>query len=264
MSNSSPPPPDTDTPSTDTPPADAVTTSTTPDTAPDPAPSTEPRPDAAPAVAEAAEAVAAPTPPDPAEERRIALDALAWCRAHPSEETAVETVNTVFALESDPDVHAPLIEAAVAVVDAVSALEEPAPALHAHMTVLMANLLSLRGDRDVVDRLFAAWMRNAHAYGDVHATPPAFQRGEFVQQVADLLGWGALDPKNDRKALERFARWVDTWAPKNKFRVRRVVDAISRNFGPPDVWNLVRYPNDRPDHRPDHRHGRGPKKPQKE
>lgn len=252
MSNSSPPPPDADTPSASTPPA-----------ATEPDPSTEPAATPA-AVTEAAEAVAAPTPPDPAEERRIALDALAWCRAHPSEETAVETVNTVFALEADPDVHAPLIEAAVAVVDAVSALEEPSPALHAHMTVLMANLLSLRGDRAVVDKLFAAWMRNAHAYGDVHATPPAFQRGEFVQQVADLLGWGALDPKNDRKALERFARWVDSWAPKNKFRVRRVVDAISRNFGPPEVWKLVRYPNDRPDHRPDHRHDRGPKKPQKE
>ena len=243
MTNSSPPPPDPDTPSTATPPA-----------ATEPA-ATEPA---------ATEPTAAASPPDPAEERRIALDALAWCRAHPAEETAVETVNTVFALESDPEVHAPLIEAAAAVVDAVSALDEPSPALHAHMTVLMANLLSLRGDRTTVDRLFAAWMRNAHAYGDVHATPPTFQRTEFVQQVADLLGWGALDTKNDRKALERFARWVDSWAPKNKFRARRIVDAISRNFGPPDVWKLVRYPNDRPDHRHDHRPDRGPKKPQKE
>lgn len=220
-------------------------------TTPDAATPTEPTaaaPDAAAPTADAAPAAdaAAPAAPllpeDPAQVLAVARAALAWCRDHPDDDTAPEQLNTVFQLVHDPALYDDVVAAAQAVVTHAAARPNVSPALHAHMTVLMAMLLDLPTHRDPIDALFVAWLRNPDSYGGVHETPSQFQRQSFVQRVGDLLGWGALDTRADRDVLLRFVEWVDSWNPRNKFKARRTLDAIRRNFGPQDVWSLVRFP----------------------
>ncbi len=203
------------------------------------------------AAAEPVEAAPPASPPDPAQERAIALDALNWCREHPSEETAVETLNAVFALIRDPEVRPAWIATVRTVVLAIAQVPEPTPALHAHMTVLVANLLELSTDSAMVDELLAAWLRHPRSFGSLHTTPAAFQRESFVQRLGDLLGWNALDLHRDRDALRRFADWVNTWNPRNKFRSRRALQALARNFPASDVWSRIHFPSENgpPPHR---------------
>jgi hypothetical protein len=196
------------------------------------------------AVEPAAEPAAPTTPPDPAQERAIALDALSWCREHPSEETAVETLNAVFTLIRDPEVRPAWIAAVRVVVLAIAQVPDPTPALHAHMTVLVANLLELSTDSAMVDELLVAWLRHPKSFGSLHTTPAAFQRESFVQRLGDLLGWNALELHRDRDALRRFAEWINTWNPRNKFRSRRALQALARNFPASDVWSRIHFPSD--------------------
>ncbi len=195
------------------------------------------------------------SPPDPAQERAIALDALNWCHEHPSEETAVETLNAVFTLIRDPAVRPAWIATVRVVVLAISQVPDPTPALHAHMTVLVANLLELSTDSAMVDELLVSWMRHPKSFGSLHTTPAAFQRETFVQRLGDLLGWNALELHRDRDALRRFADWVNTWNPRNKFRSRRALQALARNFPASDVWSRIHFPSENPS--TSHRSGQG-------
>lgn len=210
----------------------------------EPTPAIEPAADDTDAAAEPVAVAEPATPPDPAQERAIALDALGWCREHPSEETAVETLNAVFTLIRDPEVRPAWIAAVRVVVLAIAQVPEPTPALHAHMTVLVANLLELSTDSAMVDELLAAWLRHPKSFGSLHTTPAAFQRETFVQRLGDLLGWNALDLHRDRDALRRFADWVNTWNPRNKFRSRRALQALARNFPASDVWSRIHFPSE--------------------
>jgi hypothetical protein len=209
-----------------------------------PAGHAEPAETPAEAAAEPVEPAAPASPPDPAQERAIALDALTWCGEHPAEETAVETLNAVFTLIRDPEVRPLWIATVRTVVLAIAQVPDPTPALHAHMTVLVANLLELSTDSAMVDELLAAWLRHPKSFGSLHTTPAAFQRETFVQRLGDLLGWNALDLHRDRDALRRFADWVNTWNPRNKFRSRRALQALARNFPASDVWSRIHFPSE--------------------
>lgn len=199
----------------------------------------------------------APAPaPEVAEDPvAIAQQALAWCREHPTDDTAVETLNTVFLLKDEPAIKRELLETARIVGGAVAALEEPPATLHAHMTVLLANLLALPTGAAVVDALYAAWIRNPKSFGRGHLTPPRFQQELFVQRLGDLLGWGSLDLKQDHQALVRWAEWFDSWNLRNKFRARRAFDTLRRAFHAPDVWKRVHFEENRPAS-PRHEHPR--------
>ena len=96
----------------------------------------------------------------------------------------------------------------------------------------------------MVDELLAAWLRHPRSFGSLHTTPAAFQRESFVQRLGDLLGWNALDLHRDRDALRRFAEWVNTWNPRNKFRSRRALQALARNFPASDVWSRIHFPSE--------------------
>lgn len=217
---------------------------TEPDETAAPAGHAEPAETPAEAAAEPVEPAAPASPPDPAQERAIALDALKWCGEHPAEETAVETLNAVFTLIRDPEVRPLWIATVRAVVLAIAQVPDLTPALHAHMTVLVANLLELSTDSAMVDELLAAWLRHPKSFGSLHTTPAAFQRETFVQRLGDLLGWNALDLHRDRDALRRFADWVNTWNPRNKFRSRRALQALARNFPASDVWSRIHFPSE--------------------
>lgn len=210
--------------------------------------------DESPAAAEAAPEAAAPEAAaepeaDPVE---LAKQALAWCLAHPAEETAVETLNTVFALKDHPEIRRDLLAACKQVGLAVSALEDPPVTLHAHMTVLLDHLLGLTVGSGVADAVYAAWIRNPRSFGRGHLTPPRFQQEVFVQRLGDLLGWGALDLKADHDALVRFAEWVDSWSLRNKFRARRAYDTVRRAFFAPDIWKRVHFSEEKPAGRTQH------------
>lgn len=210
-------------------------------------------------VETAAPEAPAPTAPsdDPETVRALARDTLAWCRDRtPATPRRCPRLNTVLELVHDPALSEDVLAAGSAVTRAVIADASPAPAAHAHMTVLMALLLEYEPTRDGVDALFVEWLRHPRSYGPAHATPATFQRDTFVQRLGDLLGWGTLDVKSDRDALTRFAQWVDTWAPKNKFRAKRALDAVRRNFPAADVWNVIRFPRRR---RPSSRGRAGPR-----
>ncbi len=194
-------------------------------------------------------APAAPVADDPETVRALARDTLAWCRENPGDPGALPRLNTVLELVHDPVLAKEVLAAGEAVTRHAIGDEAPRPATHAHMTVLMALLLEYEPTRDGVDALFVEWLKHPRSYGPAHATPPNFQREAFVQRLGDLLGWGSLDVRADRDALTRFAQWVDGWTPKNKFRAKRAIDAVRRNFPAPDVWSAIRFPqNDAPRH----------------
>ena len=186
----------------------------------------------------------APTPAadDPETVRALARDTLAWCRENPADPEALPKLNTVLELVHDPKLSKEVLAAGQAVTRHAIGDTSNAPATHAHMTVLMALLLEYEPTRDGVDALFVEWLRHERSYGPAHATPAHFQRESFVQRLGDLLGWGSIDVKTDRAALTRFAHWVDTWTPKNKFRAKRALDAVRRNFPAPEVWGVIRFP----------------------
>ncbi len=205
------------------------------------------------APAEVAAPAPAPVADDPETVRALARDTLAWCRENPGDPGALPRLNTVLELVHDPALAKEVLAAGEAVTRHAIGDEAPRPATHAHMTVLMALLLEYEPTRDGVDALFVEWLKHPRSYGPAHATPPNFQREAFVQRLGDLLGWGSLDVRADRDALTRFAQWVDGWTPKNKFRAKRAIDAVRRNFPAPDVWGAIRFPANEP---PRH-HGEG-------
>lgn len=182
---------------------------------------------------------------NPEDVRALARETLAWCRDNPTDPEALHKLNTVLQLVHDPVLGPDVIAASEAVTRPAVADQAPSPAVHAHMTVLVALLLEYEPQRDAVDAIFVAWLRNPGSYGGARATPPAFQKQHFVQRLADLLGWGTLDVQKDKQSLARFAAWVNTWTPKNKHRARRAIEALRRNFEAPDVWKVIRIPETR-------------------
>jgi hypothetical protein len=220
---------------------------TTPVDAPAPAPaepaaSSEATASAAPAPAATPAQSAAPAAPEPAP---LSLEAvrkfLAWCQEHPEDPEALPLLNELGEHLHNPELAAGLVAAARAVTRPLLATDPLPPTAHAHMIVLLAWLLQIDSQRDPVDALYVEWLRHPGSFGHGHLTPPALQRSEFVQRLGDVLGWGLLDPQRDLSALERFAAWVNTWTMKNKYRVRRTIDALRRNFPAPEAWRLIRF-----------------------
>lgn len=185
----------------------------------------------------------APKVEDPAEVRAAAKEALDALRDNPAALEALPNLATISELVKDPALETDLVAAAQAVVLATLAAPALPPGTHAHMTVLFSHLLALGTERDAVDALYAAWVRHDDAFGVGHATPAAFQQEVFVQRLGDLLGWGHLDHHNDRDGVSRFAAWIDSWNPRNKFRVRRVIDMLHRNFPAGGAWRGVHFPS---------------------
>ncbi|MBI5514259.1 MAG: hypothetical protein HY909_10850 [Deltaproteobacteria bacterium] len=146
---------------------------------------------------------------------------------------------------ADWRVHGKVVDAVVSVAEAlverVMAQGEATPAAQAHMVILLAALLPSGKCSGAVDRLFVRWVRHAGTFGPARATPPAFQHEAFVQRMADLVGWGDLEVARDRDGLQRFLAWVNGWALKNRFRVRRTLDTLRRNFPAPGLWEAVTF-----------------------
>ncbi len=208
----------------------------------------------------------APKVEDPEEVRAAAKEALGALRENPAAEGALQNLATISELVKDPALETDLVAAAQAVVLVTLAAPQLPPGTHAHMTVLFSHLLALRTERDAVDALYAEWVRHGDAFGAGHATPSNFQQEVFVQRVGDLLGWGSLNGDADRAGIARFAAWIDSWNPRNKFRVRRVIDMMQRNFPAGGAWREVHFPSGegRPQRGPQgpshgHGHHHGPK-----
>lgn len=166
---------------------------------------------------------------------------LTWCRENPTHENALVALVELRDHLLRPEVAGEVLDAAEAVVRPLLEEQAPGPVVQAHMTILLSALLQIDSQRDRVDALFAAWVRHPSTYGSARATPPQFQRPEFVQRLADLLGWRTLQLPRDREALARFLAWVNTWTPKHKHQVRRPLDQLRRVFPAPDLWKLVRF-----------------------
>jgi hypothetical protein len=204
----------------------------------------------------------APKVEDPEEVRAAAKEALGALRETPAAEGALQNLATISELVKDPALETDLVAAAQAVVLVTLAAPQLPPGTHAHMTVLFSHLLALRTERDAVDALYAEWVRHGDAFGAGHATPSNFQQEVFVQRVGDLLGWGTLNGDADRAGIARFAAWIDSWNPRNKFRVRRVIDMMHRNFPAGGAWRGVHFPSGegRPQRGPQGpSHGHGPR-----
>ena len=205
----------------------------------------------------------APKVEDPEEVRAAAKEALGALRETPAAEGALQNLATISELVKDPALETDLVAAAQAVVLSTLAAPQLPPGTHAHMTVLFSHLLALRSERDAVDALYAEWVRHGDAFGAGHATPSNFQQEVFVQRVGDLLGWGTLNGDADRAGIARFAAWIDSWNPRNKFRVRRVIDMMHRNFPAGGAWRGVHFPSgegrpQRGPQGPSHHHGPRP------
>lgn len=187
-----------------------------------------------------AEAPAAPAPPP----RELTDDEvkrlLEWILANPNDPEAGGTFAELAPLLRRPGMGARAVEVAQALSKPCLEAEDPTPAQHALMTIVLHTLLQLSGSAAVIDGLFTLWLRHPHSFGPAHATPPEYQGEHFLQRVGDLLGWGTLDVTKDEAALLRFAEWVETWSRRNKNRSRRAIEALRRNFPAPRVWKVIR------------------------
>ena len=167
-------------------------------------------------------------------------DVLAWCLANSSVPEALEIFIALHDDLRNPELASDVVTTADALVQALLAQEAPRPAAHAHMTILLSVLVDIPGYPEIIDRIFRSWLLHPASFGASRATPAEFQREQFVQRVADLVGWGSIDVMRDADALTRFFAWVNTWTPKNKSAVRRTIWSLRRNFPNPAVWNTVR------------------------
>ncbi len=167
---------------------------------------------------------------------------LTRCRENPDDENSLVMLNELREFLLDPMLAQDVAATALAVTRPVVREESPTPVVQAHMVILLSFLLDLQRGRDAVDQIFVEWLRHKASYGPGRSTPPMFQKTEFVQRIADLLGWGSIDVVKDREALERFLDWVDSWSVKNRFKVRRALDVARRAFGAPELWRRVHYP----------------------
>lgn len=180
----------------------------------------------------------APEPESTLDEARILL---AWCRDHADRDDALETLAALGPWLTRKELSADVLDAAEAVTRPIFAAPSPPVTAQALVVIVLSALLSLEGSSARVDALFLAWLRHPSSYGPSRATPKEFQRTEFVQRVADLLGWGELDPRKDKDALARFAAWVAGWSTGNRFKVRRIIGTLQRNFNAPGVWEQIRF-----------------------
>ncbi len=186
------------------------------------------------------------------EEVRKLLD---WCRTNPADTEALTTLNDMGPTVLRPSVGRDVVATVHAILDEVSKDPAPSANVHAHMMILLATLLEHRSQRDGVDGVLIRWMRHPASFGPARATPPELQKEEFVQRVADALGWRSLSLVDDKDAIARLLSWVDTWAPKQRAAAGRVVAMMRRNFPEGgDLWRLVRVEFNR-DRKPDHRGG---------
>lgn len=193
---------------------------------------------------ESTEEEAPETPAEPLPE--LSIDAirelLKRCRENPHDENSLVMMNELREFLLEPSLAKDVASAALAVTRPVVRETNPTPIVQAHMVILLSFLIDLPRERDTVDQIFVEWLRHPASYGPGRSTPPPFQKTEFVQRIADLLGWGTLDVQKDRAALERFLDWIDSWSVKNRFKVRRTLDVMRRNFGGPEIWRRVHYP----------------------
>jgi hypothetical protein len=182
---------------------------------------------------------------DPASEAPIAPEAVralvASLRDAEDPTAALAELNEL----GDWRVHGQVVEVVVSVaqalVERLVVQGEATPAAQAHMVILLAALLPSGHCSGAVDRLFLRWVRHEGTFGPARATPPVFQHEAFVQRMADLVGWGELDVSRDRDALRRLLAWVNGWTLKNRFRVRRTLDTLRRNFPAPGLWEAVTF-----------------------
>ncbi len=181
------------------------------------------------------------TDPDTGSTLEDARTLLAFCRDHAEREDALETLAAMGPWLTRRELAGEVLDAVEAVTRPVLATPTPSVAAQALMVIVLSAMLDVEGHGKRVDALFMAWLRHPTSYGPSRATPKGFQRMEFVQRVADLLGWGDLDVKKDREPLARFAAWVNSWSTGNRFKVRRILGTLQRNFPAQGVWDQVRF-----------------------
>ncbi len=133
-----------------------------------------------------------------------------------------------------------LAPAVGAVVQATLAHDVLTPGDHAHLVMLFVWLFDMPAARDATDGWLGTWIRHPSSFGPGHVTPLEFQREAWVQRLADLVGWNTLDTRKDHDALLRYLKWLDSWAPSSRKRIRRSIDTMRRNFPARDLWDIVR------------------------
>lgn len=62
-----------------------------------------------------------------------------------------------------------------------------------------------------------------------------------MQRVVDLINGGALSVTEDREALVRFMRWVDSWDAENKLPLSPLIAYLERRHPAQGMWDVVRF-----------------------
>ncbi|MCD4767858.1 MAG: hypothetical protein K8R34_15295, partial [Methanosarcinales archaeon] len=154
-------------------------------------------------------------------------DILMWCQSFPddglwrltqlkinlyNEELGEEVVNT------SETVLRPLILHGYPI---PSVIKEQIPSLFSYL--ISAPKLRFGQLRTRVDMLLMIWLRNPASFGSDINPNINLQRWSYFQRIIDLIVSEDLDVVADRKAIERFLYWVNSWEPKRKSKLLKKI-----------------------------------------
>jgi hypothetical protein len=177
---------------------------------------------------------------------------LAWCRKFNEDEDALWRLTQLGRYLQRAEVAEEVLSTSELVLRPFLSALGPIPAVARGQIATVFSLLigapGLRAgeSRARVDTLFVAWLRNPSSYGIDPKAHGALQRRPYFVGVGKLLESGALTLPSDRAALERFLRWVNTWEPFWKEKLRPDLAWLKQRYPEPGLWDIVEMPEEPP------------------
>jgi hypothetical protein len=172
---------------------------------------------------------------------------LAWCRAFPVNEDVLWRVTQLGKNLLNEDV----LDDACATTETllshiIGSSDEVSEVTRGQVTTLLNYLvegarLHSRTMCNRVDTLIVTWMKCPASFGRKPKPYMNIQRLEFARRVLLLLLSGELDFKQDRNSIERFLQWLDEWDILRKDQLHPTIEAYSKRYPAPEVWNIVRF-----------------------
>ena len=172
-------------------------------------------------------------------------DILMWCHQFPNNEDALWRLTQLSKHLLREEAGEKVIITSEAVLKPLISLDIlPGKLIRGQITTLFsylisAPILSSGSYRNRVDSLLLTWLKNPSSYGRNLKPHFIMQRPKYVQRIIELLIAGELSISEDRKNLERFLYWVDSWDSNQKSQLYQTIDFLIKNYPTPGLWDIV-------------------------
>ena len=172
---------------------------------------------------------------------------LAWCRGFPTFEHVLwpvtQLATNLLNVETLDDA---CTTAETLLLPIIASPDEVTELTRGQVTTLLCYLVDAAslhpgGMRDRIDTLIAVWMRHPSSFGRKPKPHAAIQRIKFARNILSLVRAREIDFERDRDSIKRFLEWVDEWDMHRKSSLHPTIEAFSKRYPAPELWNIVRF-----------------------